>query len=167
MTNDVVELILADHRKFEELARGLRDIDADRSALRAEMAALLIAHAEAEEHEVYPKLASRNATEDDEVEHGEEEHAEINKALLEFMEIEDLKGEDYDEALEGLVEVLNHHLNEEEQSVLNDARRNLDANTRERLGVAFTTARKVQLDTNCGRIENVRLIVEKTRDRID
>jgi hemerythrin superfamily protein len=163
---DVVELILADHRKFEDLMRELRDINADRAKVRDELSALLIAHAEAEEREVYPKLR-RKASDGDDVEHSEEEHAEINKALLEFLELEDLKGEEYDDKLEELVETVNHHANEEEQTLLNDARQNVGAEEREKLGVAFATARQVLLDTNCGRIENVRLVVQKTEDRID
>jgi hypothetical protein len=46
---DVVELILADHRTFEELLRTLRDSTADREAARRAFAALHVAHAEAED----------------------------------------------------------------------------------------------------------------------
>ncbi|WP_344421682.1 hemerythrin domain-containing protein [Amycolatopsis minnesotensis] len=165
MTDDVVELILTDHRRFEELMRGLRDITADRGRLRDEFATLLVAHAEAEEQEVYPKLRSKHAADQDEVEHGEKEHAEINEALLRFAELTDLKGDEYDETLEDLVEVVNHHTNEEEQTLLNDARQHVPAAEREQLGVAFRTARQVLLDTNCGRIENLRLVVDKTASR--
>jgi hemerythrin superfamily protein len=163
---DVVELILTDHRTFEDLLRGLRDVNADRESLRAELADLLIAHAEAEEQEVYPKLRKK-ASDTDEIEHGEEEHAEINKALLTFLELTELGGDTYDEKLEELVEVVNHHTNEEEQTLLNDARTELSDAERDRLGIAFETARGVQLNTNCGAIDNVRLIVDKTEHRID
>ncbi|WP_020669067.1 hemerythrin domain-containing protein [Amycolatopsis nigrescens] len=166
MSKDVVELILADHQRFEELMRELRNIEADRAKSRDELAALLVAHAEAEEQEVYPKLRSKKAAEDEEVEHGEKEHAEINEKLLDFLELDELKGDDYDEKLEDLVEVINHHTNEEEQTLLNDARQGVGAAEREQLGVAFLTARQVLLDTNCGRVENVRLVVSKTKDRL-
>lgn len=166
MSDDVVELILADHRRFEDLMRGLRDVGADRATLRGELAALLVAHAAAEEQEVYPKLRKK-ASDDEEVEHGEEEHAEINQALLSFLLLEDLNGDSYDESLENLVEVVNHHTNEEEQTLLNDARQDLDDQERARFGIAFRTARQVQLDTNCGRVENVRLVVGKTEGRLD
>lgn len=164
--DDVVELILDDHRTFEILMRGLRDVTADRAGLRDEFAALLVAHAEAEEDEVYPTLRGQ-AADAEEVTHGRSEHAEINQALLGFLELGEVSGENYDEKLEELVEVVNHHTNEEEQTLLNDARSHVSAEQRARLGTAFRTARQVQLDTNCGRIENVRLLVTRTQHRID
>lgn len=164
---DVVELILADHRKFEELMRGLRDVTTDRAALRAEFAALLVAHAEAEENEVYPGLRQKASSTDDAVEHGEEEHAEINQALLAFLEVADVEGEAYDEKLEELVEVVNHHTNEEEQTLLNDARKKLSPEESRQLADGFVSARKAALDTDCGRVEHVWQLVERTEDRID
>lgn len=164
---DVVELILSDHRRFEELMRGLRDVTADRAALRGELAALLVAHAEAEEHEVYPGLRRQASSTQEEVEHGEEEHAEINRALLEFLELAGVEGETYAEKLEELVEVVNHHTNEEEQTLLNDARTTLSAAESHRLADRFATARKAALDADCGQVDNVRLLVTKTEDRIN
>ena len=163
---DVVELILADHREFEELMRGLRDVSAERSVLRSEFAALLVAHADAEEREVYPELRRHASSTDQEVEHGEEEHAEINQALLAFLEVGDVEGEAYDEKLEELVEVVNHHTNEEEQTLLNDARVKLSESERQSLGEGFLAARKAMLDAGCGRVEIVRSLVTKTADRI-
>ena len=55
-TEDVVELILRDHRAMEDLFREMRSVDADRAAALHRLADLLIAHAEAEEAEVYPAL---------------------------------------------------------------------------------------------------------------
>ena len=48
---DVIDLILADHRRFEALLHQLRDATADRAQARADLSALLVAHAEAEEAE--------------------------------------------------------------------------------------------------------------------
>ena len=56
---DVVEIILADHRWFEEALRELRDVNSDRSAVLADLATVLIAHAEAEESKVYPRCGRR------------------------------------------------------------------------------------------------------------
>jgi hypothetical protein len=79
---DVVEIILADHRWFEEALHELRDVRSDRPAVLADLATVLIAHAEAEESKVYPTLRSKNAIDDEEVEHSEHEHDEGNAALL-------------------------------------------------------------------------------------
>ncbi|MGH3948807.1 MAG: hemerythrin domain-containing protein [Pseudonocardiaceae bacterium] len=154
--------MLGDHRKFEDLMRGLRDVTADRASLRAELSAVLIAHAVAGERAVYPKLRKK-ASDSDEVEHGQEEHAEINHALLDFLEIAELEGESFSGKLEDLVAVVNHHTNEEELTLLNDARLELSDAERGRRGEAFLTERKVLLDSDCGRLENVRSVVGKTR----
>ncbi|NUT96183.1 MAG: hemerythrin domain-containing protein, partial [Saccharothrix sp.] len=67
MATDVVDLILNDHRRFEELFRELRDRSSDRPTLLSELAALLVAHAEAEESEVYPALKRYKRVDDEEV----------------------------------------------------------------------------------------------------
>ncbi|WP_211262441.1 hemerythrin domain-containing protein [Nitriliruptor alkaliphilus] len=85
---DVVELILADHREFERLLRELRNRATDRSAVLADLADLLVAHAEAEEREVYPTLKRKAPEEAEEIEHGAEEHAEGHEALLALQRID-------------------------------------------------------------------------------
>jgi hemerythrin superfamily protein len=55
-TGDVVDLILDDHRWFEEAMRELRLDTRDREPVRADLSAVLVAHAEAEEAKVYPTL---------------------------------------------------------------------------------------------------------------
>ena len=81
-SGDVIDLILDDHRLFEALLRDLRDKSSDRDAVRRAFSALHVAHAEAEEAEVYPTLRKKDAISDHEAEHGEEEHAEGHEALL-------------------------------------------------------------------------------------
>jgi F0F1-type ATP synthase membrane subunit b/b' len=155
-SGDVIERILEDHRLFEDLLREARRTDTDRAAARHALAEVLVAHAEAEEEEVYPTL--RRHAEDvgeHEAEHGEEEHAEITEALLAFLRVEDTAGDDYDEALEDLATVVNHHSNEEEQTILNPAREEVDAELRERLGVSWTTRRNELLDEGCASVEQV------------
>ena len=59
VSGDVIDLILEDHRRFESLMRQLRDSTSDRDAVRRALAALHVAHAEAEEKHVYPSCAAR------------------------------------------------------------------------------------------------------------
>ena len=66
VAGDVVELILDDHRRFETLLRQLRDASSDRDAVRRALAALHVAHAEAEERQVYPTLRDDHAIGDHE-----------------------------------------------------------------------------------------------------
>ncbi|WP_246486434.1 hemerythrin domain-containing protein [Kribbella qitaiheensis] len=134
---DVVEVILADHRWFEEALRELRDVGSDRDAVLADLATVLIAHAEAEESKVYPKLRAKDAIDQDEVEHSEHEHDEGNEALLALMEVKDSSSEEFGEKTHELSEALSHHLDEEERDVLNPApdrcRRRRPAGARRRL----------------------------------
>jgi hemerythrin superfamily protein len=167
MATDVVELILADHRRFEELFRTLRDRESDRTMALSELAALLVAHAEAEESEVYPALKRYKEVDNEEVDHGAEEHAEGHQALLALMEVEDTASEEWETKLEELVQALNHHVDEEERTILNDARQEVSDERREELGRLFVEIRQSRLDDDCGDIGYVRKIAAATEDRID
>ncbi|WP_053846592.1 hemerythrin domain-containing protein [Streptomyces sp. NRRL B-24085] len=158
-TRDVVELILQDHRKMEDLFRQMRSVEADRASALREFSDLLIAHALAEEAKVYPALKRYNKIDDDEVEHGEEEHEEGNKALLELLEVDEVGSEEWDEKLEELVQAVTHHADEEERTILNGARENVAMERREELGEAFMEERERQLKSGCGSVDNVRQIV--------
>lgn len=160
-SGDVVDRIIEDHRFFEELLRELRDVTADRDAARRAMADALIAHGEAEEEKVYPRLRRKDAITGHDAEHGEEEHAEGNEALLALLECGSTEGEEFDDAVENLATALNHHLGEEEQSILNPARTEVDEATRTSLGSAWLTRRNELIEQGCGAIDNVRRIVQR------
>ena len=162
-SGDVVDLILDDHRRFETLLRDLRDSSSDRDAVRRAFAALHVAHAEAEERHVYPTLRRKGAVGEHEAEHGEEEHAEGNEALLAVLELKGTDTQAYDDAVEELAKVVNHHLTEEELTILNPAREEVSERARAALGEAFATERNAQIDADCGRLENVRRIVAEAR----
>jgi hemerythrin superfamily protein len=160
---DVVELILDDHRRFETLLRDLRDASADRDAVRRAFAALHVAHAEAEEKLVYPKLRKKRAVGEHEAEHGEEEHAEGHEALLAVLELKGTDTQAFDDAVEKLATVVNHHLTEEELTILNPAREEVGERVRAELGEQFAAERNRQIDADCGAVENVRRIVTDAR----
>jgi hypothetical protein len=165
VAGDVVELILEDHSRFETLLRQLRDSSADRDAVRWAFAALHVAHAEAEERHVYPSLRRRQAIDPDEAEHGEEEHAEGNEALLAVLEMEQTSGPEFGDAVEELSRVVYHHLTEEELTILNPARDGVSAAVRAELGQVFAAERNAQIDQDCGRLDNVRAVVERERNK--
>ncbi|GGY34051.1 hemerythrin domain-containing protein [Streptomyces tanashiensis] len=156
---DVVAVILEDHRRMEELFRRMRSVEADRGKALTEFAALLIAHGEAEEAEVYGALKRFKGVDDDEVEHGSEEHAEGNKALLALLEVKDVGSDAWDARLEDLVEAVGHHVDEEERTILNGARESVPDERRAELGDAFQKERAKQLTSDCGSLENVRAVV--------
>lgn len=157
---DVVAVILEDHRRMEELFRQMRSVEADRADALKKFSALLIAHGEAEENEVYGALKRFRKVDDEEVDHGVEEHEEGNKALLALLEVDAVGSEEWDSKLEDLVEAVTHHLDEEERTILNGTRENVPDERRAELAAAFLKERQRQLESDCGSIENVRAIVD-------
>ncbi len=163
VSGDVIELILEDHRLFESLLRDLRDNSVDRDAVRQAFATLHVAHAEAEEKHVYPKLRRKDAIGEHEAEHGQEEHAEGHVALLAVLELKGTDTQAFDDAVEKLAAAVNHHLTEEELSILNPAREEVGPQVRAELGEQFARERNAQVDAGCGSVDNVRRIVEAAR----
>jgi hemerythrin superfamily protein len=163
VSGDVVELILDDHRRFETLLRDLRDSSSDRDAVRHAFATLHVAHALAEEKLVYPKLRRKRAVTAHEAEHGEEEHAEGHEALLAVLELKGTDTQAFDDAVEELAKVVNHHLTEEELTILNPAREEVGDAVRAELGEAFATERNTLIDDGCGTLTHVREIVASAR----
>ena len=159
LQGDVIDLILDDHRRFERLLRDLRDSTSDRDAVRRALATLHTAHAIAEEKHVYPRLRSRHAITAHEAEHGEEEHAEGHEAMLAVLELKGTDTQAFDDAVEELARVVNHHLTEEELTILNPAREEVGDRLRSELGEAFATERNDQIDAGCGTTEQIRKLV--------
>ena len=162
-SGDVIDLILADHRRFEDLLRQLRSSESDRDAVRLAFSALHVAHAEAEERRVYPQLRRKTDVDAEEAEHGEQEHAEGHEALLAVLECAGTDTQKFEDAVEKLAEVVNHHLTEEELTILNPAREDVGESTRAELGRAFAVERNAQIDADCGRLANVRRLVSEAR----
>jgi hemerythrin superfamily protein len=160
---DVIDLILDDHRRFEALLRDLRDASQDRDAVRQAFSALHVAHALAEERHVYPKLRKKRAVSEHEAEHGEEEHAEGHEALLAVLELKGTDTQAFDDAVEELAAVVNHHLTEEELTILNPARDEVGPQVRADLGEQFAAERNRQIDDGCGSLTQVRKIVAEAR----
>ncbi len=162
-SGDVIDLILDDHRRFEDLLRQLRSSASDRDAVRQAFAALHVAHAEAEERHVYPQLNRMRAVPAEDAEHGEKEHAEGNEALLALLECAGTDTQKFDDAVEELARLVNHHLVEEELTILNPARDDVGERARHDLGKKFADERSAQIDADCGRLANVRRLVAEAR----
>lgn len=160
---DVIELILEDHRRFETLLRDLRSSAADRDEVRHALSALHTAHAIAEEAHVYPQLERRDAISEDEAEHGSHEHAEGHEAMLAVLELSGTDTQAFDDAVEELAKVINHHLTEEELTILNPARDEVSERVRAELGKKFAEERNRQIDQGCGSPEQLRELIARAR----
>jgi hypothetical protein len=78
----------------------------------------------------------------------------------------ELKGTDtqaFDDAVEELAAVVNHHLTEEELTILNPARDEVGPQVRADLGEQFAAERNRQIDDGCGSLTQVRKIVAEAR----
>lgn len=160
LSGDVIDLIIDDHRRFEQLLRQLRDQTEDREAVRRAFSDVLIGHGVAEEELVYPVL--RRKAEDigeHEVEHGEEEHAEGNQALLKVLELKGTDTQAFTDAVEELSNLVAHHVAEEELTILSPARTEVGERIRLELGERWAARRNELIDSGCGSVESVRRIV--------
>ncbi|WP_028656753.1 hemerythrin domain-containing protein [Nocardioides sp. J54] len=163
-SGDVLDLIADDHRRFELLLAQLRLGTADRDTVRRAFADVLIAHGEAEEELVYPVLRRKAEDIDGEtVEHGEEEHAEGNEALLKVLELKGTDTQAFTDAVEELSNLIAHHIAEEELTIIEPARTEVSAKVRFDLGAKWAARRNELIDQGCGSVENVRRIVEQAR----
>ena len=163
-SGDVIDLIIDDHRLFEQMLRQLRDTTQDLDAVRQAFADVLIAHGEAEEELVYPVLRRESDdVDEDDVEHGHEEHAEGNEALLKVLELKGTDTQAFEDAVEKLSNLIAHHIAEEEISILSPAREDVDAQVRAELGEKWAARRNALIDGNCGAVENVRKVVAEAQ----
>ncbi|MFE9369615.1 hemerythrin domain-containing protein [Streptomyces sp. NPDC006711] len=136
----------------------MRSVEADRAGALKVLAGLLVAHGQAEESEVYPALKRFKKVDDDEVDQGVAEHAEGNEALLALLEVTEIGSQAWGEKLARLVEAVSHHVDEEE-TILDGARRDVPDARRAELGEAFTRQREKYLAEDCGNIDHVRRVV--------
>jgi hemerythrin-like domain-containing protein len=141
--DDVVDMIMADHREVERLFDLLENQPDQRVRNVPVLTALLIAHSRAEEAEVYP-VARDEAGASEEVAHSQEEHLEAEQ-ILERLGAADPVGTEFDRVLSELVEAVSHHVEEEESSVLPAMRTGLDDSRLHELADAFARSRAEHL----------------------
>ncbi|NIH83623.1 glycerol kinase GlpK [Amycolatopsis granulosa] len=125
---DVTELVQADHRRLEELFRELRNDEADRAALLAELTALLAAHAIATSRVLRSAVAGVDVSADLLALAGTGPDVDAEKALLR------------------LERVVDEHIRGEERGLLNQLRRTATAAERLGLGRAFAAERARRMD---------------------
>ncbi|HUR13231.1 MAG TPA: hemerythrin domain-containing protein [Mycobacteriales bacterium] len=143
MSQDVVDLIMNDHREVERLFAQLKAEPATRANVVPVLTTLLTAHSRAEEAEVYP-AAKSEAGETEEVEHSQEEHLEADK-LLKKLIATDPTAPEFETALAELEKAITHHVEEEESKVLPGLRSGLEADRLVSLGEAFLASREEHL----------------------
>jgi hemerythrin superfamily protein len=155
---DVVDLIMQDHREVERLFDELRTHPEKRPLLVPVLAMVLTAHSRAEEAEVYP-VAKDKTGQADQVAHSQEEHLQAERLLARLADTGP-QSKKFDELLAKLVEAVNHHVQEEESTVLPGIRERLDHKTRMRLARAFVTSRSRHMGERPGQASKEELLVQ-------
>jgi hemerythrin superfamily protein len=148
MADDVVDLIMQDHREVERLFDELKSSPDKRPNLVPVLTTLLTAHSRAEESEVYP-VARDEAGQTDEVAHSQEEHLLADQLLAQLADA-DPASPTFDKVLTELVEAVTHHVEEEEAKVLPGMRERLSDQRRTELGEAFLASRADHLGEQPG-----------------
>ena len=83
--------------------------------------------------------------------------------MLAVLELKGTDTEAFDDAVEELARVINHHLTEEELTILNPAREEVGDRLRSELGEKFATERNRQIDDGCGSVTQIRGLVAAAR----
>ncbi|GGW55083.1 hypothetical protein GCM10010503_35110 [Streptomyces lucensis JCM 4490] len=154
---DVVELILEDHRTMEDLLRLMRNTEADRETALHDFAHLMIAHGEAERASVHPVLVSFEDA--DTVERVEAVHQEAVKVLFAILQVREIGSAEWDWRLQQLASVTARHMDEEERTLVNRVREGLGRRCREELGVGFARTEADLLTARCGSVAGVHRMV--------
>jgi hemerythrin superfamily protein len=133
---DVISIIENDHREVEALfaAYSTATTSEEKDRLVDEIRLALAPHAAAEEILVYPAVRSAVDDGDDQASHAIDEHQEIKRLLA---EVDKSAGGDRDQTVRQLQEAVEHHVEEEEGSVLPSLRAGMDAERLERMGELF------------------------------
>lgn len=142
VNQDVVALIVQDHRDMQQIFTRLRSGQGDRRLLFQQMAALLTAHSRAEEAEVYPAIAAAGDSQD--VAHAREEHAEADELLTALREM-DADSAEFETKLSKLIDAVLHHMEEEESTALPALRDGADTRRLATLADAFVHRRGEEL----------------------
>ena len=138
---DPIKIIKEDHRAVEKLFKqyeGLGDSAFKaKQKLALEIADLLSLHAEMEEQFLYPKLKDEFGDEEDKmVEEAYAEHGVAKELIAEIRELNPEEGQ-FDAKVKVLSENIAHHVKEEENELLPEAKSELPEAELEQIGEAM------------------------------
>jgi len=140
-SDDIIKLILDDHKPLKKLIKVMKNDDKDIEERRKafeDFAPLLIAHAKPEEQALYAYMK-----EDDDLRveglEGDVEHAIADQLVHEAKNTDD---EDlFSARIKVLAELVEHHIEEEEEEMLPNVRKNSEVEERSELGQRYLQLR--------------------------
>jgi hemerythrin superfamily protein len=143
MASDAISLIKHDHRVLEDLFDQVKASKGDRYGLLEEIAALLTAHSRAEEQQVYPAVDNAVPDHGHDLQRSAQEHDEAEELLENALQAVDTA--EFDEIFAEFVEVVSHHVEEEESEILPALQQAVDRATLLQLGEEFARAKAEEL----------------------
>ncbi len=139
---DIIKLILEDHKPLKELIEVLKDSEQSflkRSAAFEEFAPLLVSHAKPEEESLYVFMKDDEELREDGFE-GDVEHSLADQMIEEIKRTED--DEDlWSARVKVLAEMVEHHIEEEEEEMLPEVKKHSKIEDRARLGEQYLKLR--------------------------
>lgn len=142
---DIIELILEDHKSMKQLIEILKDNEKDameRQQAFDEFAILLTAHAKPEEQVLYTAMKSDEDMREEALE-GDVEHGLADQLLEETKRTDDR--DLWSARVKVLAEVVEHHIEEEEQELLPEFRKHSESAQRIQLGKEFLRLKSAML----------------------
>lgn len=147
---DIIQMILEDHKPLKQLIKIMKDTDNDLSERQEafeEFAPLLVTHAKPEEQTMYVFMKGDDETREEGFE-GDVEHMLADQLIEEIKRTDD---EDlWSARVKVLAELVEHHIEEEEEELLPDFRKHSELEERVELGAEYQQL-KAQLEDQGGK----------------
>ncbi|MGE3262343.1 MAG: hemerythrin domain-containing protein [Bacteriovoracia bacterium] len=137
--NDILEIILKDHKPLKKLIKTMKNSEATLPELRkafSEFAPLLLNHAKPEEKALYVPMKERDSDIRTEGFEGDTEH-HIADGLIEEIKATTDKDE-WRARVKVLAELVEHHIEEEEEDMFKDVRKEFDLEERVEMGQEYS-----------------------------
>ncbi len=144
--SDIINLIKEDHKPLKKLIRILKDSEKEieeRIEAYAEFAPLLVNHAKSEEQSLYVAMKQNSELREEGLE-GDVEHGLADQLIEEIRRTED--DDLWSAKVKVLAELVEHHIQEEEDELLPDYRNNSDAADRVKVGQEFLRLKTLMME---------------------
>ncbi len=139
--NDIIQIILQDHKPLKELIETLKDDEtefAEKKPVFEEFAPLLLSHAEPEEQSLYKHMKEEVELRAEGFE-GQTEHAIASQLIEDINQTSD--EDEWMAKVKVLAEMVGHHIEEEEETMFPDLKKELGSDERIAIGEEYMRLR--------------------------
>lgn len=142
---EITKALKADHKELKKLIRAVNKSEdgGERKRLFTEFAELLTKHSKAEEKVVYDALIATGEEEEEESGHeGYTEHMLADTLLAKLKAGADPMSPEWSAEAKVMMEILEHHIEEEEDEVFSQVKEDFDSAERDDMGEAFESQKE-------------------------